>query len=264
MAAQNGYTSSIVGFYLPYADLFAQSADVVFTQPGMQKPSSIRGKVGLTLTDALRSLGDPVSRWVGHRLFLSQWSRHHYWLGRRAEAEAASALRRLGSGNLLLIHLPLPHGPFVFDSIGDYVGASATGRAEPSSTKYMAHLQYADAVLGRLLGILRETGTYDEAMVIVTSDHGWRTDPQLEAATSYEAVTHVPLVVKWPGQTERIDVHGEMCLTSLQRLMGPVEAGEDMAPDAQQLELLTSRSCDKRARLIDSLGWITAFKEDRR
>lgn len=70
---------------------------------------------------------------------------------------------------------------------------------------YLAEVAYTDHLLGRLFDKLREKGIYDRALIVVTADHGEllgeggyfshgaRLDPEL---------VEIPLLVKWPGQTE--------------------------------------------------------------
>jgi arylsulfatase A-like enzyme len=66
---------------------------------------------------------------------------------------------------------------------------------------YDGEVAYVDAELGRLLDRLRAMGLYDDALIVVTSDHGeffgehglWG-----HGWGPYEAVYRVPLLVKYP------------------------------------------------------------------
>ena len=74
---------------------------------------------------------------------------------------------------------------------------------------YLAEIASMDAQIGRLFDRLRRHGIYDRAMIVAVSDHGeflgenglyshsYRLDPEL---------TRVPLLIKWPGQTESVAV----------------------------------------------------------
>ncbi|HKA03090.1 MAG TPA: sulfatase-like hydrolase/transferase, partial [Acidimicrobiales bacterium] len=70
---------------------------------------------------------------------------------------------------------------------------------------YDGAVAYTDAELGRLFATLREKGLFDQAMIIVTADHGeqffdhglWR-----HSNSAYEPLLHVPLVIKYPGQKQ--------------------------------------------------------------
>ncbi len=75
---------------------------------------------------------------------------------------------------------------------------------------YLAEVAFMDAQIGRLFERLRETGLYDETLIVVVSDHGeflgehgltshsYRLDPEL---------THVPLLIKRPAQTRGVVVN---------------------------------------------------------
>jgi arylsulfatase A-like enzyme len=95
--------------------------------------------------------------------------------GRRLEQSKVPAFQRL----------PDAH------TVGDYVDA------------YDAEILFADTEIGRLLADLRERGIYDEALIVLTADHGesfgsdgvyFRHGPTLA-----EATTRIPLIVKPPG-----------------------------------------------------------------
>ena len=71
---------------------------------------------------------------------------------------------------------------------------------------YRAAISYTDEVLGRFFGALKAMGRYDEALIVVTADHGenllehgaYCSHPLL-----FEETIRVPLVVKFPGRLRR-------------------------------------------------------------
>jgi len=71
------------------------------------------------------------------------------------------------------------------------------------TAQYDLGIANADYALGGLLAELRKQGVYDDALIVVTSDHGEFLGEHLLAQHSkdlYEEVLHVPLLVKAPGQ----------------------------------------------------------------
>jgi hypothetical protein len=64
---------------------------------------------------------------------------------------------------------------------------------------YLRQLVYFDRVVGELMERLKRAGKYEDALIILTSDHSWRFDPDTKLAT--QARRWVPLLVKLPGQT---------------------------------------------------------------
>ncbi len=70
---------------------------------------------------------------------------------------------------------------------------------------YDASITYTDDQMARLFDMLRANDLYDQALIIVTADHGeqfqdhglWR-----HSNSMYQQLLHVPLMVKYPGQRE--------------------------------------------------------------
>jgi arylsulfatase A len=99
---------------------------------------------------------------------------------------------------------------------------------------YDGAIRQADAVTASLLGALAERGELDDTLVVVTSDHGDGLGepspvpggPESVAHTlgTHEHLTHVPLVVRAPGQREGETVHD---LATLSRFPAAVERWVD-------------------------------------
>jgi arylsulfatase A-like enzyme len=69
---------------------------------------------------------------------------------------------------------------------------------------YDAEIHYADRHVGRVIDRLRETGIYDETMVVVTADHGEEFGEHAGYQThwtAHEGTNKVPLIVKPPAST---------------------------------------------------------------
>ena len=121
---------------------------------------------------------------------------------------------------LHFLHVLLPHEPWVYLPAGQrfsleprILGGTGDGRwgtdARAVALNYQRHLlqaQYVDALLGRLLERLRDQGMYDDALVIVTSDHGVSLRPGLPSRTptrtTFADIASVPLLIKRPGQRD--------------------------------------------------------------
>src|SRR4030095_13255148 len=71
--------------------------------------------------------------------------------------------------------------------------------------RHLAQVGYVDHLLGDLMKRLRQFGMYDNALVIVTSDHGasyreGRLRRQPQEGRNISDILPVPLFVKLPGQ----------------------------------------------------------------
>ena len=89
---------------------------------------------------------------------------------------------------LYFLHSMLPHMPFEYVLSGDrylapdYQGREVNGArlfeassatfADVTHQRHLLQVGFVDSLVGKLLGRLRELGIYDEALVVVTSDHG--------------------------------------------------------------------------------------------
>ena len=121
---------------------------------------------------------------------------------------------------LYFLHLTLPHSPTIYLPSGkayDETDNTIIGRQYGSDSwsldnwlvtqAYQRHLLqvgYADKVIGRLLEKLKASGIYDEALLIVTADHGISFLPGERARGytqfNYPDILSVPLFIKLPQQ----------------------------------------------------------------
>ena len=66
---------------------------------------------------------------------------------------------------------------------------------------YEENVQFADHLVGRFVDDLKQQGRYDDALIIVLSDHGegfYEHGRFLHTDSVYEELLHVPLIIKWP------------------------------------------------------------------
>ena len=116
------------------------------------------------------------------------------------------------------LHLLIPHEPWLylpsgqaFTIDGRIVALESNGNwnddAWAVAQNYQRHLLqvgYADTVLGAILTKFREVGLYDEALIVVTADHGASFQPGQSFRQPTQAtvadIMSIPLFVKRPGQ----------------------------------------------------------------
>jgi arylsulfatase A-like enzyme len=71
---------------------------------------------------------------------------------------------------------------------------------------YEAEVRYTDHAIGRLFEKLKALGIYDDALIVLTSDHGeelWEHDSFEHGHSAYDELLRVPLMLKVPGQAPR-------------------------------------------------------------
>jgi hypothetical protein len=121
---------------------------------------------------------------------------------------------------LNLIHIELPHAPFVFlpSCRQSATGLTANGLQGDGDTwkhnwlaiqqfqRHLLQLQCTDRLLGMLIDRMRKAGTYDKSLVVVTADEGDSFKPggHRRALTSENIadIAFVPLLIKRPHQRQ--------------------------------------------------------------
>lgn len=92
------------------------------------------------------------------------------------------------------VHFFDPHDPY--EPPSPY---SETYKDRP----YDGEIAYADSALGNFIAYLQKRGWYDSALIIVVGDHGEGLGEHGENTHGiflYDSTTHVPLIVKLPGE----------------------------------------------------------------
>lgn len=125
--------------------------------------------------------------------------------------------------SLLFLHYPLPHAPNIYDRRTGKLGFNRDRRRG-----YFDNMALADRMLGELRGEMERRGTWDDALVIISSDHHWRTNTY-DGVTDYE---HVPFLMKLPHQAREYPYAGRFNTVLTQGLLLEVVDGRVGSPEA--------------------------------
>lgn len=163
---------------------------------------------------------------------------------------------------LLLVLYVDPHDPYLphSDLMGRDPGGRFSGsrqhlqqlaRARPAGPEdfdrirflYAGEVKYVDRWVGELLRALRQRDLYEDAMVVITADHGeglWSHGRRGHGDDLYQEQVHVPLMIKYPGMApddaRRIDAPVslvDLAPTILRTVGAPVPPsfqGSDLTP----------------------------------
>ena len=134
------------------------------------------------------------------------------------ERAIASLDRRSSRPPLLFVHSTLPHASWRYLPDGreyeiegkEFPGLASKGwigpqwQVDQGFQRHVLQVQYVDRLVGGLLSALRSRGLYDDAVVVVTADHGaaFMTGQPRRPANRANAgvIVPVPFFVKLPGQ----------------------------------------------------------------
>ncbi|MCY4598985.1 MAG: sulfatase-like hydrolase/transferase [Acidobacteria bacterium] len=150
---------------------------------------------------------------------------------------------------LFFLHTLLPHHPWIHLRSGQRftlqrgdVGLRNERWVDDewaAAIRYQRHLlqvQHVDTIVGQLTTRLRETGLYDDALLVITADHGASLRPGFPFLQATEAsfadVAAVPLFIKRPGQRTGATVDaGVETIDILPTLAAELGARLPWAPD---------------------------------
>jgi hypothetical protein len=147
---------------------------------------------------------------------------------RRDEYERFLGVIDARPARLYFLHSLLPHMPFEYVPSGrKYVAPDYQGKtenkaglflrvdpayADAAQQRHLLQVGFVDALIGQLVARLRALGIYDEALLVVTADHGAsyregvaRRNPR---ENNLADIIRVPLFVKRPGQRQGGPVDG--------------------------------------------------------
>jgi arylsulfatase A-like enzyme len=150
--------------------------------------------------------------------------------------------------SFLWVHMGLPHHPYYLIPRADLnktikphqykrVHPFLNGhRDDPGfyQDAYEGYVRYSDAMFGRLVDGLRASPHWEDTLLIVTADHGTLLDPANRSPYAlgkvHEDITHVPLLIRAPGQARpgRVDVavrHEDLVPTIVSQVYETVPPG---------------------------------------
>jgi hypothetical protein len=188
--ARAGYHTVLTGFYLPYRRLLGPDAQVVRSEPHLPRGGAFLERMQVRALSGARFLVGPGSSRLFHELYQDRYSEHWYRVNRRVFDDAMRVLEDWPDATFLFAHAPLPHAPFVFDADGSYRGPYRGDRDRGTRADYRLSLRYLDLLVGEIAARLEARDRFDQALLVLTSDHGWKRRDR--------RVLHVPLILKLP------------------------------------------------------------------
>jgi len=170
-----------------------------------------RGEIAINLLKHGK-VGDLTRLYMEDRRLKREYKRMNFPLFKGGDRISASLVRRrLEQPFFLFVNLLEMHEPYLRGEpglepkpIADLFGKRTVREPtmEMIRRKYIEEVSVVDAFLGTILQWLKTTGTYDDSMLIATSDHGQALKERGfygHGTFMYDEILQVPLIVKYPG-----------------------------------------------------------------
>jgi len=97
--------------------------------------------------------------------------------------------------------------PALYRRTQDRFGQLTPDEYRQAIRHYLAFCSYEDWLFGRLIQILKDTGQYDDTIVVFTSDHGDYCGEHglfAKGLPCFRSAYHIPLLIRWPRVTEKL------------------------------------------------------------
>ncbi len=181
-----GASTGIAGFFHPYCRLFGKFADLCqafFLAGHLERASN----------------GLASSMKYSARTLLPNSFRARTVRTLESVRSAALAMAVDPGRDFVVLHVPAPHGPYVYDPSSDGFKIWRWGLT------YADNVSLADKMLSEIERESRKAGLWDRTAVVVIADHGWR-----RLAGHYSEAGAIPLMIKMPDQSEEIRFDEEL------------------------------------------------------
>lgn len=177
-ARRLGYNVGVVGWYLPYCRMFQDSLASCYWEAIDSRVSGAEPSLATSIRSQVRTLS-PVADNERHV------TRYRNMMTRAQAAACDPGLQ------LVLLHLPIPHYPGIYDP--------KTGRLTAYDFRdswYFDNLALADRTVGDLRRAMEKAGLWESTTVLVSTDHSLRWIYGFSETTD----PRVPFLLKLAGQ----------------------------------------------------------------
>ncbi|HPD30273.1 MAG TPA: sulfatase-like hydrolase/transferase [Phycisphaerae bacterium] len=252
VVADQGYRRIMIGAFLPYQAWLGDQVDICRSYCYYPRADGMLSWVTIHGFNAVSYLTDPWSVLAYAKLKTRMNDRQILTVHERTRNDAFSVIRDQPAAAFAVIHYMLPHEPFILDPDGTYRGPDDSAWIRPNVEGYTRNLEGLDRLIGEFVQAMHGAGRFDDALVIVTSDHSWRFDPARKSGTIVTPVTHVPLLIKLPGQQTPVSISNRFETRRLGSLIRWVIASP---PSPGQIESLVRQWVEGNAQR-DAVTWV--------
>lgn len=156
----------------------------------------------------------------------------------------------------------------------DYFDLGTETDPTPYRNLYRNAVHSADELVGRALKAIRDSGRWDNSIIIITADHGQEFNDNGLGFWGHngnftDAQIRVPLLIKWPGRAPRkIDyttTHYDISTTLLQQVFGcsnkagDYSLGTSLFSNADRYGFVVGGFGDFAVRLRNKIDWVDKF-----
>ena len=242
-----GWTSAVAAWYFPQCRIFGGQLDRCTWEPGASIYNRREYTEEVAIPDRMKLI---VTRQLARVPFLDRLPfvnpreeerRLRY---REYSRILESATASLDSAAFVMVHWPVPHYPAIYSRRERRVGADVVAT-------YIDNLVLVDQIVGRFRRLLEQRGTWDDTIVLLSSDHGLRRDqlPRPELRTEEErrlaagpGRLFVPMIVKLARNRDAITYTQPFSIMLVHDMLLELAGGRVRTPGALATWIDANRS----------------------
>jgi len=191
-----GFSTAVAGWYHPYCRIFGNDLDKCDWVSATGQSNPVQGHMTVVKSMRLWARDAFFTIPFAFRLFQESYdsgrSEDHIEEYKRV-LESATKVCADPELNLIMLHFPVPHHPWMYDRRSGTFSVKRTA-------DYLDNLALADRTLGEMRRALEAKGMWDSSTILVTSDHWWRIAPLRNGRRDHR----VPFLFKLPGENEAL------------------------------------------------------------
>lgn len=215
---QRGGNVAVVGWYLPYCRMFSASLSTCSWYDNGNVLNITGDGVAQNLVNQMRGLFETsLFSPFGQTLTLKHAIRMVQDFRRDALRVATNP-----AFDLVFLHYPVPHAPHAYNR---FTGAFT--RTNATFEGYSDSLALADILLGELRAEMTHAQLWENATILVTSDHPYRESRHLDGKED----PRVPFLLKFPKQNRFVVYDRPLHTVATRELLDSVFRGEVSTPE---------------------------------
>lgn len=168
-AQKQGWRTAAIGWYNPYCTIYAGAIDDCYwtNMDKFDAPMAQDASFWSNTWLPLRVTGEQIVAPAKTGEFLCSYEVRQRYRTYIALHHHASRLLRDDQADFILLHLPIPHSPNIWDRKRD-------AYTQRCGSSYIDNLALADHELGEIMSMLKSSPRWDETTLVVEGDHSWR------------------------------------------------------------------------------------------
>jgi len=204
-ARELGFYTCIIGSYIPYGGLLGESVDFAKSISVAKRfGNSFQEVLEYQMLTAILMLPDPFFKHVRSLIINYFFNQFQIRRVNTTHELVKSIIQNQTRPTFAVFHYMIPHFPYVFNRDGHKKLFAIYKR--DSIPDYYGNLTCLDEKIGEIISTLKQANKFDNSLIIMTSDHSLRYDPDYKKDNSLLEKHHIPLFIKMPYQKHSLEI----------------------------------------------------------